>query len=227
MAGSRDKKLFEYLTQFVTDEKIEIFRKVLNQRTRHITVVLEDIYQPHNASAVLRSCDGFGIQDVHIIENRNYFEVNKGVTIGSDKWLTINRYHQLKVNNSALCMNRLRNEGYRIIATTPHKNDYDLPDLPISEKVAVFFGAEKEGLSQYVLDEADDYVKIPMYGFSESFNISVSVALTLYDLTSRLRKLNLNWQLNEKEKFDLLLEWVKKSIRRSDLIEQKFNEHSN
>jgi tRNA (guanosine-2'-O-)-methyltransferase len=211
----------------VTEEKIEIFRHVLNQRTRHITVVLEDIYQPHNASAVLRSCDGFGIQDVHIIENRNYFEVSKGVTIGSDKWLTIKRYNQLKINNSALCMNRLRDEGYRIIATTPHENDYDLPDLAITDKTAVFFGAEKEGLSQYILDEADDYVKIPMYGFSESFNISVSVALTLYDLTSRLRKSNLNWQLNEKEKFDLMLEWVKKSIRRSDLIEQKFNEQSN
>ncbi|HKJ30396.1 MAG TPA: RNA methyltransferase [Balneolales bacterium] len=222
MNKSEEKSLLEYLTGFLTEDKIELFQRILDNRTRYITVVLEDIYQPHNASAVLRSCDGFGVQDVHIIENYNEFEVNNGVTIGAHKWLTLQHHNTLNSNNSQRCMKFLREKGYRVVATTPHEHDYNLSDLPIDQKTALFFGAEKKGLTEEVLREADEFVKIPMYGFSESFNISVSVAVTLYEVISRLRKTEINWHLNEKEKEELVLEWVRKSVRGSDLIEQRF-----
>lgn len=218
----RDKSLLEYLTQFVSDEKLDLFKKILDERTRHITIVLEDIYQPHNASAVLRSCEGFGVQDVHVIENFNQFEVNKGVTIGAHKWLTVKKYNNTNHNNTRSCIDHLRKNGYRIVATSPHEANYELTDLPIENKTAIFFGAEKNGLSDYVLKEADEYLKIPMYGFSESFNISVSVAITLYDLINRMRNMDLNWHLKESEQNMIILEWLKRSIRRSDLIEQRY-----
>lgn len=215
-------ELVQYLRQFVTEDRWQTINEVLDQRTRYLTVVLEDIYQPHNASAVLRSCDGFGIQDVHIIENRNEFDPNKGVTIGADKWISQHLYSKEGENNSERCYNRLKNEGYQIIATTPHEKDTTIDEVSLDKKTALVFGAELKGLSDYALDHADGYAKIPMVGFSESFNISVGAALCLYELSTRLRKSKENWELENHEKVDLQLEWLKKSVRASDRIVEKF-----
>ena len=181
------KQLRDFLFGFISENKKSLFETIIKNRTRHITVVLEDIYQPHNASAVLRSADLFGVQDIHIIENRNQYEVNPDVALGSSKWLTLNKYNNQEQNTVA-CFENLRKNGYRIVATTPHKEDVMLDELPLNQKTAVVFGTELEGLSDIALENADAFVKIPMYGFTESFNISVSAALTLFNLTERLRK---------------------------------------
>lgn len=215
-------RLIDYLNEFVTEERRETLRSVLEQRTRHICVVLEDIYQSHNASAVLRSCDCFGIQDVYIIENDHNFSLSKGVTIGADQWLTIKKYNKNSADNILACFNNLRDKGYRIIATTPHEHDVTIDKLPIENKTALVFGAELNGLSQQAMDMADGFVKIPIYGFSESYNISVSAALCLYELSKRLRESRVNWQLAGVEKQQLMLEWLEKSIRASDKLKEKF-----
>lgn len=215
-------KLIQYLKQFVTEDRWQTLNTVLDQRTRHLTVVLEDIYQPHNASAVLRSCDGFGIQDVHIIENRNEFDPNKGVTIGADKWISQYSYSKEGENNTERCYSSLRNKGYQIIATTPHENDTTIDEISLEKKTALVFGAELKGLSDYALDNADGFARIPMVGFSESFNISVGAALCLYELSTRLRKSRDDWKLEKNRKIDLQLEWLKKSIRASDKLVDKF-----
>lgn len=196
-------------------------KEVLDQRTRFLTVVLEDIYQSHNASAVLRSCECFGIQNVHIIENRNTFEVNPEVVMGASKWLDLHRY-QNQDTNTADCLKELKNSGYRLVAATPHKNDCLLEDLPLEEKTALIFGTEMEGLSETALQMADGFVKIPMRGFTESFNISVSVALTLYHLSKRMRQTTPAWALSADEKEELLLEWMKKSIKNPEQIIDRF-----
>jgi len=216
------QQLITYLSQFVTIARWEKIRSVLQQRTRYITVILEDIYQPHNASAVLRSCDSFGVQDVHIVENKNIFTITQGVTIGSDRWLTLYRYNQPGINNTEECLKRLKNEGYIIAATTPHKEQITIEELSVKTKIALMFGSEINGLSEYAQNNADVSVKIPMVGFSESFNISVSAALCLYDVMSRLKKEHNNWELTEIEKLDLELDWLRKSIRGGELIEKKF-----
>ncbi len=216
--------LLDFLSQYITDKRKELFQKVLNNRTRHIAIVLEDIYQPHNASAVLRSADLTGIQDVHIIENRNTYTLNPEVAMGSSKWLTMQKYNDKK-NNSEEAIQHLRNQGYRIVATTPHKGDQLLNEIPLKEKVAVFFGTELTGLSDTVISNADEYLKIPMYGFTESYNISVSAALTMFTLSERLRKSEVNWRLKENEKIDILLEWTKRTIKRSDILEKQFLEN--
>ncbi|MEO1022316.1 MAG: RNA methyltransferase [Bacteroidota bacterium] len=217
--------LIEHLSGFVTAERLATFKTVLSQRTRHLTVVLEDIYQSHNASAVLRSCDGFGVQDVYTIENRNEFNASNEVSIGAHQWLSIQRFRQQEQNTQA-CIQSLRSKGYRIIATTPHEQDVEIHELDITQPTALVFGTELEGITPDMEKLADGFVKIPMYGFSESFNISVSAALCLYETTLRLRRSDIPWQLSDQEKEELLFEWLKKTIKASDrIIERYRSEH--
>lgn len=224
MEDSTKKALVDYLREFASDDRWQKIQEVSARRTRHIVVVLEDIYQPHNASAVLRSCDGFGVQDIHIIENRNNFDPNSQVTIGADQWLSLHRYNKSGAENTGRCISRLKEEGYRIIATTPHEHDTNLNSLPIEEKTALIFGSEIDGISGRAKELADGFMKIPMAGFSESFNISVSAAICLYNLTRRLRNSEVNWSLSSKEISDLRLEWLKKSIKAAKHLEKKFLE---
>jgi len=215
------KNLLNFLLTFISENKIKKFEEKIQYRSRHLTIVLEDIFQPHNASAVLRSCDCFGIQDVHIIENMNKYEVNPDVALGSAKWLSLIKYNK-EINNTLSCLGSLKNQGYKIIATSPHKDDFTPESLPLDNKTALVFGTELEGLTDNAKEVADAYVRIPMYGFTESLNISVSAALLLFTLSERLRKSEINWQLSEVEKTDTMLQWARNVVKRSDTIEREF-----
>lgn len=214
--------LISYLETFITESRRNLFNRIITHRTKYITVALEDIYQSHNASAVLRTCDCFGIQNVHIIENKNPYQLNKEVTLGADKWLTLKKYRSTK-NNTLKAIRELRKSGYRIIATTPHKDDVALQDFNLSAgKVALFFGTELQGLTNDVLENADELMKIPIYGFTESFNISVSAAIILHQLTIKLHLSDIDWHLTPEEIYEVKRTWLKKSIKKSDLIEKEF-----
>lgn len=206
--------LLEYLESFLTPRRKELFAKVLDQRTNYFTVATEDVYQLHNTSAVIRSCDIFGIQNVHVVEEVNQKRIDREIAMGAQKWVDVNRYNSIKD-----CIKILRHQGYRIVATSPHENG-SLHEFDISQPAAFFFGTEKDGLSDEVLREADDFVQIPMFGFTESLNISVSAAIILQEVTSRMRQsTSLNWRLSEEEKLDKRLDWTKKTIKSSgDLI---------
>ncbi|MFP4572779.1 MAG: TrmH family RNA methyltransferase [Desulfobacterales bacterium] len=215
-------QLIKYLSGFVTQNRFDTFDRVLEHRTRYITVALENIFQPHNASAVLRSMDCFGIQDAHIIENGYEYRINPDVALGASNWLTLMKYNSGPHNTEA-AISSLRGRGYRIVAATPHFRDVSLPDFDLYRgRAAIFFGTELEGLSDVLLDNADEFLSIPMYGFTESFNISVSAALVFYELVQRLKGSNLDWQLSEEEKQELRLQWLKQSVKRSDLLVKRF-----
>jgi len=216
-------ELLNYLSAFVTKNRLSQFNKIIEDRTYYITVVLEDIYQAQNASAVLRTCDCFGIQNVHIIENQNKFQVDTEVAMGSSKWLTLHKYNE-KQNNSLETIRKLKSQGYRIVATTPHINEQKLTDFDISAgKTALVFGSELPGISDIIKNEADEFLKIPMYGFTESFNISVSAAVILYDLTEKMRRnIQIPWQITEEEKTDLKIQWIRKSVKSSKMIEERY-----
>jgi tRNA (guanosine-2'-O-)-methyltransferase len=188
--------LITYLEGFVTEKRKNTFKNILLNRTRHFTVVLEDIFQQHNSSAVIRSCDVFGIQDIHIIENKYHSKVSRHVAKGSQKWLNLNNYKEDK-NNTKDCLTRLKNEGYQIIATSPHNNTCTLHDLDISKKSAFIFGVEKSGVSEEVLINSDEILTIPMVGFTESLNISVAAAIILENLTNKLRNSNYQWSFKK------------------------------
>lgn len=213
----------KYLKAFITEARFSRFMSVLQNRTRYVSIVLEDVFQGHNASAVLRSCDCFGIQDVYLIENRNSFKVNEEVAMGSSQWLSICRYKEVRINNTALCFDALKKRGYKIVGTSPHTKAMSIQELSVDTPLALVFGAEKEGLSEYAMQHADAYVYIPMYGFTESFNISVSAALCMYELNRRLRASDINYRLSESEKEELLLEWLKKSIPDAEKILERVN----
>ncbi len=215
------EKLVDYMMTFVSEERKKRFENIIKNRTKHITVVIEDVYQPHNASAVLRSCDLTGVHDVHIIENKNNYDVNPEVAMGSSKWLNIMKYNNSD-NNTLEVINSLKKSGYKIVATTPHKKSYGIDDIPIDEKTALLFGTELTGLSDIAIENSDEILTIPMYGFTESYNISVSAALCLYTLTQRLRKSEIKWQLDPSERIDILINWARNSVSKWDALEKHF-----
>lgn len=217
-SARRARREIEILQPFVTEERWNRMRDVLSHRTRYLTVVLEDIYQPHNASAVLRSCDAFGVQDVHIVQNRNRYQTNPGVELGTAQWLSLSRYGSAgdpaSYDHTTRCIASLRAAGYRIVATTPHRRGAAPDTIPLEPgPIALLFGTEKEGLSAAALDGADEYLAIPMVGFVESLNISVSVAVTLYALTTRLHSGPIAWRLGDAERDRLLADWLRASVR--------------
>lgn len=214
--------LLRYLEGYVTKKRRTLFHKVLDQRTKHFTVVLEGIYQPHNASAVVRSCDIFGIQNIYAIENKYTNKVSRHVAKGSQKWLNIHRYKE-DGNNTKKCLEDLKSKGYQIIGTTPHDESCYLSNFDITKKSAFVFGVEKEGISDYVKQEADGFLKVPMVGFTESLNISVAAAIILQNVTSRLRQSNIDWKLSEEEKVDLYFEWLQKSIKNVNKIVEHYH----
>ncbi|NPA45295.1 MAG: RNA methyltransferase [Chlorobi bacterium] len=217
-----NKELIEYLSKIITPERYNLITENVKNRTRYMTVILEDIYQPHNASAVLRSCDCFGVQDIHIIENENKYNVNPMVTKGATKWLDLYKYNS-ENNNTVSTINHLKEQGYRIIATSPHYDDVNLEDFDVTKgKFALMFGSEGPGLSKLALDNADEFMKIPMYGFTESFNISVSAAIILHHLSLKLRNSNVNYKLSKLEEEEIIFEWLKRSIKKSDMIIEDF-----
>lgn len=206
--------LYEQATQFFSENKRALFDRLAPLRTRHISVVLEDIYQSHNASAVLRSCDCFGVQDVHVVEARNPFNPAGDVAVGSSKWVDYYRYNSIQD-----VYRNLHAKGYRIVATLPHENDTMIGDLDISQPTALVFGTELTGLTQEAIDGADAYVKIPMYGFTESFNISVSAALSLFSLTERMRRdTTLQWRLSDDDLLDLKLHWAMQAVKDGEKV---------
>lgn len=206
-----DLELLDYLEGFITEERKERFKNVLEERTKRITVAIEDVYQMHNTSAVVRSCDVFGIQEAHLIESRFGKRLDAQIAMGSQKWVDVFRYQ-----TTSDCIHQLKDQGYKIIATTPHNDSCLLNDFEIEGKTALFFGTEKGGLSKEVLDKADGFLKIPMVGFTESLNISVSAAIILQALTKKLKEDANNWQLTSEEKLMKQLDWTKKSIRSID-----------
>lgn len=208
-------ELINYLLTFVSEKRKQRFDEVIQNRTNHLRIVLENVYQGHNASAVLRSCESFGVQHVHFIENRNHLKISDDVAMGSSNWLNIHRHNQTN-SNTIETIQHLKNLGYRIVATTPHKDDCTIDKLSVDKKLALVFGTEIDGVSPEVFAHADEFVKIPMYGFTESFNVSVCAALCMYELTTRIRKDIPNYTLNEDEKIDVYFEWLKTSVDKSE-----------
>lgn len=210
-------KLIKGLEQFVTEERKERLQAVLANRTRHVTVVLEDLYQTQNISAVMRSCECYGVQDAYIVENRNTFEIHKDISMGADKWLTLHHYPHAE-HNVKQCIDDLHARGYTVIATLPDEKRTTIMDLPVERKTAFLFGTELTGLSEEAVRYADGAALIPMYGFTESFNISNSAAIILSHFTERLRHSDVEWRLTPDEREELYFKWLQKSIRDSDTL---------
>jgi tRNA (guanosine-2'-O-)-methyltransferase len=218
-----DEGLLEYFGQYITDHKKGAMERVLAARTRHFTVVLEDIFKPHNASAVIRTCDCFGVQDIHVIEKTNKYKVNPYVTRGASQWVDLHKYYQPDGTSVDACFSTLREKGYKIYGTSPSPGSMSIHDLPANEKLALVFGNEHEGISEEVKTKADGLVHIPMMGFTDSFNISVSASIFLFDLVSKAKRSQIpNFHLTEDEKNQLRMKWYRSVVKNSDLHEKVY-----
>jgi tRNA (guanosine-2'-O-)-methyltransferase len=217
---AKKQELLYYLEGFITENRKEGFLRVLQNRTKHFTIAMEDIFQLHNTSAVMRSCEVFGIQELNVIEQKFGKRIDTEIAMGAQKWVDVFRY-----NSVQSCMDEMRAKGYQIIATTPHDDSCLLHEFDITKPAALFFGTERDGLSQEVLDQADGFLKIPMVGYTESLNISVSAAIIIQDITTRLRQSAINWHLTEEEIWEKRLDWTRKSIKDIEFIERKYLEN--
>ncbi|KSA14037.1 TrmH family RNA methyltransferase [Maribacter dokdonensis] len=212
-----DMELLNYLEEFISENRKERFTEILSQRTNYITVAVEDVYQMHNTSAVVRSCESFGVQTAHLIEGKYGKRLDEEIAMGAQKWVDVKRYQ-----NSKEAIDTLKNKGYKIVATSPHADSSLLQNFKLNGKTALFFGTEKNGLSDYVLENSDASLKIPMVGFTESLNISVSAAIILQHVTTQLKSSNIDWQLTEDELWERRLDWTKKSIKSIDDILERY-----
>jgi tRNA (guanosine-2'-O-)-methyltransferase len=212
-----DLAYLEYLEGFLTESRKSRFLDVLQHRTNHFTVAMEDVFQMHNTSAVMRSCEVFGVQQLNVVEEKYGKQIDKEIAMGAQKWVDINRFE-----NISDCIASLKSKGYKIIATTPHEGDCLLDDFDISQRSALFFGTERDGLSEEVIASADGFLKIPMAGFTESLNISVSAAIILQHITSKLRKSDIDWQLTEEEILEKRLDWARNTIKDIKRIEARY-----
>lgn len=218
-------KIERYLGQYITEHKRSIIERVLAERTRFITVVLEDIFKPHNASAVLRTCDCFGVQDIHVIENVNSYKVNPYVTRGASQWVDLHRYHSENGSAVRYCFETLRAKGYTIYGTSPDPQSMSMQDLEPTQKLALVFGNEHNGISEEVKDSCDGLVHIPMRGFTGSFNISVAASIMLVDLIRKAEKYkHKDFYLSEEEKNKIRLDWFRSIVKNSDMHERMFQQ---
>jgi tRNA (guanosine-2'-O-)-methyltransferase len=215
------EEITDYLRSFVAETRLKRFEEVLENRTGQLRIVLENIYQAHNASAVLRTCDCFGVQNVHFIENRNSLKISDEIALGSSNWLTVHR-HTAGSDNTRQALQQLKDLGYRIVVTSPHTGSIAISDLPVDGKVALVFGTELEGVTEEALSMADEFVKVPMFGFTESFNISVCAAICMYDITTRMRSGANRYGLTDDEKKEVMFAWLKNTVRSPDALIRDF-----
>ena len=202
----------EVLRPLVTEARLAKLQRVAAQRSRHISVVLENVFQSRNASAVMRSADGLGLLDVHLIENENAWSRNKGVAKGASQWLNLHRY--LGVEDPRLaCVNAIKAHGIKLVVTSPHAEGHTPENLPLDEPVALVMGTEFSGASDFMMEHADAFVEIPMQGFAESFNISVAAAIVMHRLRTRLEHSSADWRLHPDELSVLNAGWIFKSVR--------------
>ncbi|MGB1003390.1 MAG: TrmH family RNA methyltransferase [Salibacteraceae bacterium] len=223
LSEAQKAELLKYMDTYLNDPRRDRLNEVLDNRTTHFCVAMEDLFYERNSGAIIRTADGYGIQNVHVIEPKESFKskVTNIISKGAEKWVTKTQHDDIE-NGAKMCIDELRAQGYQIVATSPHKDGHTIHDFDISKKSAFFLGAEKTGISDIVMEEADDYIAMPIYGFTESYNVSVANAILLHELVNRLRNSDIDWKLTKKEREELLLDWVMKSVVSSDLLAEKF-----
>lgn len=213
-----DELVLEKFYDIISESKQEMFDKIAADRTRFVTVVLETIMKEHNASAVLRTCDCFGIQDLNLIEPNTTYEIQREIARGASNWVDIHAY--ASSSPTIDCLSHLKEKGYHLVATSPHATK-DINDLPVDKPIALIFGTEKDGITKEAQDLADDLYKIPMYGFTESYNISVSAAIILNILRNKLENSTINWKLSEVEQTKLKIDWCTKIVNNGPNVERE------
>ena len=214
------RERIDYLATFMTEERFALFEQTLAARTNYLTILTENTFHPHNAAALVRHCEAFGVQHMHTIETDCIFDPSQNISRGSDRWLNLVRH-----SSTSEALSALKAEGYRLVATTPHRESCTPETFDVTKgKFALIFGTEHAGISDEALAAADEYLRIPMCGMVESLNVSASAAILIYQLAGRVRAQVADWQLSEEERTRLLFAWTRLSVKDSDrILQRKFS----
>ncbi|MGA9211813.1 TrmH family RNA methyltransferase [Kaistella sp.] len=208
-----DQKTFEYLQQFLTEERLEKISHFAPGSSDFVLPVMEDIFQFRNAAAIVRSVEACGFHKIVAMESENEFNPNLRVTKGAETWVEVE-----KLPHNLESLKEIKSRGYKIVAVSPENNATMLPDYQLNEPVALVFGTEKEGVTEEILHFADETLAIPMYGFTRSFNVSVAAAICFYELKQKLIKSNLDYQLSEEKLWQMKVRWALNSIKSGEQI---------
>ena len=208
----------QYLAGFMMPERFDALCRALDNRTDYITVMTENMFHPQNASAIVRHCEAFGVQNIHTVENLCPFNPNINIVRGTDKWIDINRHA-----STAEALHALKAQGYRIVATTPHRESCTPETLDVTRgRFAIVLGTEKQGISDEVVAAADEFLRIPMCGLVESLNVSASAAILIYILSGRMRREVADWRLSADRRAELLYRWCRESVRDAEGLLERF-----
>jgi tRNA (guanosine-2'-O-)-methyltransferase len=219
-----NKPLLDFLSQFVTEHKKELLERILDNRTRRLTIVLEDIFQSQNASAIVRTCECMGIQDLHIIESISKYGTNLKVLKGSHNWINIIKHKFKKNEGPKAAFDELKQAGYKVLVTSVLPGSQSIYDINPDElgKIALVMGNELRGTSDIAQQNADGLVHIPMVGFTESFNVSVSAAICASTLLNKIRSSETEWRLTAEEKDEIRFRWIRSMVRKVEVLERNF-----
>ena len=214
---NRLQETFDYLKQFLTDERLSKIEHFSQESSDFVLPVMEDVYQFRNAAAIVRSVEACGFHHVVALEEENVFNPNLKVTKGAETWVKVE-----KIPNNLDSLKEIKNRGYKILAVSPENNATMLPDYEVNEPIALVFGTELEGVSDEILDFADETLAIPMFGFTKSFNVSVAAAICMYELKQKLMKSGIDYKLSEEKLLEMKIRWAKNSIKSSEQILERF-----
>ena len=199
----------DYMSGFLTGERIQTLRRTLAMRTRYMTILTENTFHPQNASALVRHCEAFGVQDLHTVETMCRFDPSVNIVRGTDKWIDIIRH-----DSTEEAIASLKASGYRIVATTPHRESCTPETFDVEKgRFCLVFGTEHAGVSPQIISAADEFLRIPMCGMVESLNVSASAAILIYMLSQRMRLSDVAWRLSEAECSEVMFRWVTSSVR--------------
>ncbi len=198
----------DIIRQALRPERWAKMERALNHRLGAVRVVIENLHHPHNLSAVMRTCEGLGVQHLHVVDTRENTVPSRRITLGAHKWLAIHRHDRFEE-----CGRDLKTRGFRLYAAMLDPGAVALEEIPVDAPVALLFGNERDGVSPEARAWCDGAYTIPMYGFVQSFNVSVAVAVSLYSVTQRVRQRPDGGLLTAEERREVLGQWLPKSLR--------------
>lgn len=208
---------FNYLKQFLTTARLEKIEKYAPESTGFILPVMEDIFQFRNAAAIVRSAEACGIHKIVALEKDHIFNPNLKVTKGAENWVEVE-----KLPYDIETLKQIKARGFKIVAVSPENNATHLPDFKIEQPISLVFGTEHEGVTEEILDFADETVSIPMFGFTQSYNVSVAAAICFYDLRQKLENSDIDFKIPAEQILDLKIRWAVNSLQSGAEILRKF-----
>lgn len=211
------EEIYSYLSGFLTEERLRKIEHFSQESSDFILPVVEDVYQFRNAAAILRSVEACGFHKVVALEKENVFDPNLRVTKGADTWVEVE-----KLPRTMDSLKDIKNRGYKIVAVSPERNTTMLPDYQPKEPLALVFGTEWEGTTDELLDFADETLAIPMYGFTQSFNVSVAASICMYDLKQKLINSGIDYKLSEEKLLEMKIRWAVNTIPSGKQILDRF-----